>query len=121
MDLSQAFRALGHPHRLAIVRHLRERALACCRTDRLEDCTLDPASCSVGALADAVSCAPSTLSHHLKELEAAGVIERARDGRQLLCRLNEDRLAELRHFLAPDTTRQGSSADRAREGAHRDH
>lgn len=101
MDPSDAFRALGHPHRLAIVRVLRQRALSCCRGDRVEDCTLDPASCNVGALAEAVPCAPSTLSHHLRALEGAGIIERSRDGRQLLCRLNEEGMADLARFLAP--------------------
>jgi len=97
---SAAFRALGHPHRLAIVRSLMARALRCCEGERAEDCALDAASCNVGALAEAVPCAPSTLSHHLKELEAAGVIERTREGRQLLCRLNEGLLEELGAFLA---------------------
>lgn len=107
-DPSDAFRALGHPHRLAIVRELRERALACCQSDRVEDCALDPASCNVGALARAVPCAPSTLSHHLKELERAGLIERSRHGREILCRVNEARLAELGRFLAHEPASSGS-------------
>lgn len=117
MDPSDAFRALGHPHRIAIVEELRKRALSCCEGDRVEDCALDPASCNVGALADALPCAPSTLTHHLKELERAGIIERARHGRQLLCRLNGKRLAELRRFLAPGERRTGSAGQPTREGA----
>ncbi|MFW6197689.1 MAG: ArsR/SmtB family transcription factor [Myxococcota bacterium] len=93
--LSRAFRALGHPNRLTIVRALLGRAMACCSADRADDCTLDPASCHVGKLAELVDVAPSTLSHHLKELEDAGVIERAREGRFLYCRVNESLLAEL--------------------------
>ena len=99
-ELSQAFRALGHPHRLRVVRALMERALLCCAPERAEDCTLDPASCNVGSLTELVDCAPSTLSRHLKELEAAGLIERARDGRFLYCRINRVRMEELRDFLA---------------------
>lgn len=98
--LSRAFRALGQPHRLTIVRALLDRALECCAGERARDCTLDPASCNVGQLADLVDIAPSTVSHHLKELEAAGVIERARDGRYLYCRVNEPLLEELAAFLA---------------------
>lgn len=97
-ELSRAFRALGHPHRLTIVRSLLARAVACCTSERADDCRLDPASCNVGDLAALVDIAPSTLSHHLKELEDAGVIERARDGRHLYCRVNRamlDRLASL--------------------------
>lgn len=99
-ELSRAFRALGHPHRLAIVRALLRRAVACCTDDRADDCVLDAASCNVGDLAKLVDIAPSTLSHHLKELDDAGVIERARDGRFLYCRVNRetlDRLATLLH------------------------
>ena len=97
--LSRAFRAMGHPHRLAMVRHLLERALACCEADRVDDCRFDPASCRVGELAGLVDASPSTVSHHLKELEGAGVIERAREGRYLYCRVNEALLAELSAFL----------------------
>lgn len=98
-DLSSAFRALGHPHRLRVVRALMERALRCCGVERIQDCTLDPASCNVGSLAASVSCAPSTLSRHLKELEAANVIERVRDGRFLYCRINGARMVQLREFF----------------------
>ena len=108
MDPSDAFRALGHPHRIAIVKELRKRALSCCEAERAEDCALDPASCNVGTLADAIPCAPSTLSHHLKELERSGIIERVREGRQLFCRLNQEILVQLACFLAPEGPREGS-------------
>ena len=98
-ELSRAFRALGHTHRLTIVRALLGRAVACCSGDRVDDCVRDPASCTVGDLADLVDIAPSTLSHHLKELDDAGVIERARQGRHLYCRANEARLGELIEIL----------------------
>lgn len=98
-ELSRAFRALGHPHRLTIVRALLGRAIACCSGDRVDDCVRDPASCTVGDLTELVDIAPSTLSHHLKELDDAGVIERARQGRHLYCRVNEARLDELIDIL----------------------
>lgn len=120
MELSDAFRALGHPHRLAIVRHLRERALACCEADRVEDCALDPASCRVGSLAEVVPCAASTLSHHLRELESAGIIERARNGREILCRVNEERLIELGVFLSPEAGRERAVGDSEAGGADAD-
>lgn len=98
-DFSRAFRALGHPHRLTIVRALLERAVACCTSERADDCRLDPASCNVGDLGELVDIAPSTLSHHLKELEDAGVIERVRDGRYLYCRVNQPMLDQLGTLL----------------------
>lgn len=98
-DLARAFRALGEPNRLTIVRALVGRAVACCSDERADACALDPASCNVGELAKLVDVAPSTLSHHLKELQDAGVIERARDGRFLYCRINEALLEELAAVL----------------------
>ncbi len=98
-----SFRALGHPHRLAIIQLLQERALACCNAQRPEDCTLDPASCNVGEIVTHLGIPAPTASHHLKELVAAGLIERARSGRVLFCRVNEVRLGELRDALAGAT------------------
>lgn len=108
--LSRAFRALGNPHRLTIVRTLLVRAIACCSSDRTEDCRLDPASCNVGDLTELVDAAPSTVSHHLKELESAGVIERARDGRFLYCRVNRSMLDHLADFLLGSDATAGEDA-----------
>ncbi len=99
-DLSGAFKALGHPHRLTIIRRLMEREVACCQSEREEQCTLDPASCNVGELAAGLQISGPTLSHHLKELDTAGLIERVRAGRYLYCRVSQERLAHLRGFLA---------------------
>jgi len=99
-DLSAAFKALGHPHRLTIVRRLIEREVACCPSEREEQCALDPASCNVGELAAGLQISGPTLSHHLKELDTAGLIERVRVGRYLYCRVNQERLAQLRSVLA---------------------
>jgi len=100
-DLSSAFKALGSPHRLAIVRSLVARELACCAGDRASDCTLDAASCKVGVLCESLEIDSSTVSHHLKELDRAGLIERARRGRQIYCRINRHRLEQLGLFLMP--------------------
>lgn len=99
--VSRAFRALGHPHRFTIVRALLTRAIACCPGDSAEDCRLDARSCNVGHLAALVEIHPSTLSHHLKELDDAGVIERTRAGRFIYCRVNEPLLDQLAAILRP--------------------
>lgn len=98
-DLSEAFKALGNPHRLRLVRLLIEHEWNCCEQARPADCRLDPASCNVGELADQLEISPSTVSHHLKELERSGLLERARDGRQVFCRVNREMLDRLRTAL----------------------
>lgn len=98
-DLSSAFKALGHPHRLAIVRRLLDEALAC-EAPSTECCEFDAACCDFSALADDLDIEKPTVSHHLKALQQAGLIERRREGRRVYCRINEERLEELREFLA---------------------
>ena len=100
-DLSLAFKALGHPHRLTIVRRLIDEALGC-GAPSVEACSLDPGCCDFSTLADELGVGKSTVSHHLKELDSAGLIERYREGRRLYCRVNEERLSQLRQFLTLD-------------------
>lgn len=100
-DLSQAFKALGHPHRLALVRRLIDQAVTC---DAPADdiCTLDSSCCDFGELAQEIGVGKPTVSHHLKVLRQAGLIEREQEGRRVQCRINTDRLDELRSFLSLD-------------------
>lgn len=104
-DLSQAFKALGHPHRLVLVRRLIEQAITC-EPSSDEACSMDPACCDFGELATEIGVGKPTVSHHLKVLRQAGLIERVREGRRVHCRVNTDRLAELRSFLAMDAARE---------------
>lgn len=96
--LSEAFKALGHPHRLTIVRRLIDQSLSC-DADSEENCGLDPACCDFGELAEELEVSKSTVSHHLKELYHAGLIDRTRDGRRVYCRINRERVEQLRAFL----------------------
>lgn len=84
------FKALSNPHRLQIFNIL----TGCCEPGTL--CSTDEAmSCCVGELDSQLNIASSTLSHHLKELNHAGLIEMQRDGKQVLCSINPSTLAEI--------------------------
>lgn len=98
-DISRAFKALGHPHRLAVIERLLQRSLACCASERPDDCSLDPTCCNFGDLAREMNVSQGTVSHHLKELERAGLIERMRKGRRVYVRANRQRIEQLRDFL----------------------
>lgn len=104
--MSAAFKALGQRHRLEIVRRLLERSLSCCDAERTADCTLDPTCCNFGELADELAIDKATVSHHLKELEHAGIVERIRNGRRVYVRLNLKAIESLRAFLDPRTHRK---------------
>jgi DNA-binding transcriptional ArsR family regulator len=114
LDLSVAFKALGSPSRLAIISALLKQELTCCEGDRSADCTLDAAACNVGSLAESLKIDSGTLSHHLKELDYAGLIERSRRGRQIFCRVNRVRLEQMRRYLLPEKVETLTRARRPR-------
>ena len=75
-------KALAEPRRVEILRQI----------GRGQDCT---ASCT--ALQEAQKVTPATLSHHLKELANAGLVDVARDGKFMRLTLNR---AVLDAYLA---------------------
>ncbi|WP_103030468.1 ArsR/SmtB family transcription factor [Salinibacter altiplanensis] len=97
--LSEAFKALGNPHRLALMQRLLACSLPCSKADRPEDCEMDPTWSSFGELAEMLDVGKATVSRHLKELRRAGLVERTREGRRVYVRANVDRIEELRQFL----------------------
>lgn len=78
-ELADLFAAFAHPTRIAILRAL----LACAQAGR-----------QFGDLAQALEAAPSTLTHHLNEMERAGVLIRQPEGRATRLRLNLVTLTE---------------------------
>lgn len=96
---SETFKALGNPHRLALMKRLLKRSLSCAEADRPSECEMDPTCCGFAELADELDIGKATVSHHLKELRRAGLIERIREGRRVYVRANLDRVEALRRFL----------------------
>lgn len=89
------FKALSNPHRLRIfvdcLDHLKageeainlaESACTCQRTK-----------------AEELGIVPSTISHHLKELSNAGLIDMRRDGQRVVSSLNRQGVDALSQFL----------------------
>ncbi|MDH5388417.1 MAG: metalloregulator ArsR/SmtB family transcription factor [Gammaproteobacteria bacterium] len=89
------FKALSNPHRLQIFNIL----TGCCEPGSL--CSTDDVmSCCVGDLDTQLNIASSTLSHHLKELNRAGLIEMQREGKQVFCSINPSTLAEVMNLFS---------------------
>ena len=80
--LAALCRALGHPHRVFIVRFL-----------------LAQRACFAGEIADALPVAPSTVSQHLARLREAGIITGETDGPRRCYQVAPEALSALRALL----------------------
>jgi ArsR family transcriptional regulator len=91
--LANVFKALSNPHRLRIFLRLLEGCPeGCCYTDDsgMRAC--------VGEVGKDLGIVPSTVSHHIKELDRAGLIDLERDGQRVLCRVNPEAISILNSF-----------------------
>lgn len=91
--LAAIFKALSDPTRLAILQMLRDECGGECRFEDDEGKTVSEIAgcCRVGL---------STVSHHLKELRRAGLIDCEKRGQWVWCSPNPRALAAVEEFLA---------------------
>jgi ArsR family transcriptional regulator, arsenate/arsenite/antimonite-responsive transcriptional repressor len=102
--LARMFRALSNPNRLRLFLNLLDESKLDLARGRVHDCFLVKL---LGGLGDIGA---PTVSHHVKELADAGLIHTQREGKQLICSVDPDGLAELRAALSlPSTARANSS------------
>lgn len=87
---THAFATLGHPGRLAVFRLLMRFA---------------PKGVRPTEIAQALQLKQNTLSHHLADLLACGLIQMARDGRSLLYSVDLDATEQLIGYIALDLGR----------------
>ena len=81
LDLDASFRALGDPHRRAILRLVRDEASA------------------VGAIAERLGLSQQTTSHHLGVLTRAGLVSGRREGTRHLFAVRTEGIDAVRTFL----------------------
>ena len=80
----KALRALAHDHRLAAYRSLVQAG---------------PEGMAVGELREELALAPATLTSHLIQLRAAGLVSDEREGRVIRIRADFDQMNDLVGFL----------------------
>ena len=83
-EAARCLAELGHPHRLQIFNLLVKAGEVGCR---------------VGDVQEALALPKSTLSHHLGELVAIGLITQTREGRVLRCRIDANRARLVQQFI----------------------
>jgi len=89
------FKALSNPHRLRIllkaVENVREEKTFHCEGKQETTCQRDHA--------EVYAIAPSTMSHHMKELVYAGLLTMERDGQRTVWGLNREGIHALHVFI----------------------
>jgi ArsR family transcriptional regulator len=82
LEFSRFAKALGHPARVAILEHL-----------------ANSSACICGDLVDVLPLAQSTVSQHLKELKAVGLIQGEIEGNKLCYCLNQENWRKLKSYI----------------------
>ena len=88
------FSALSNPNRL----HIFLRLVSCCAPGTA--CSADEGHACVGEIGRDLRIAPSTVSHHIKELHRAGLIQTQRRGQNVDCWVDPETLREIAEFFA---------------------
>jgi ArsR family transcriptional regulator len=81
-DLARMCKAISHPARLRLLRHL-----------------IDYGQCYFGSLTDVLPLAPSTISQHVSVLKEAGLIEGSSDVLRVCYCVNQERLQQLKQAI----------------------
>lgn len=92
------FKALSNPNRLDLFLRLASRYVpgtSCGTGEQMRAC--------VGDLSKEINIAPSTVSHHMKELRQAGLIHMERHGQNMECWANRENMKRLAQFFADPT------------------
>lgn len=84
---SSAFAALGHPHRVAILRRIVRKG---------------DAGSNIKSIREAMDIPPSTMAHHLRMMTDAGLISSRRDGREQILTADFDAIQSVTAFLMQD-------------------
>ncbi|MEM7718195.1 MAG: helix-turn-helix domain-containing protein [Pseudomonadota bacterium] len=105
LDLTEAagtFAALGSEQRLHVLRTLVRAG---------------PEGLAIGALGERSGVTGSTLTHHMKLLSAAGLVDQVKDGRRIICIAAAfERMQEVSEFLLKECCADTPAEEGARHG-----
>lgn len=90
--LCKMFKALAHPNRFQLFREIWEQG----GESQFED----GHACFLHDIMERLNVGAPTVSHHLKELVEADLIVTEKQGKFVVCRLNQEALSGIRQFFA---------------------
>lgn len=95
-NLAKVFKALSSEQRLKIfevIYNEEKRAL------EENSCRCNQVKKAFTLICERFKISKSTISHHIKELQNAGLIECSKEGQCCICKVNDQLLEEIRNFL----------------------
>lgn len=98
IDLVKIFKALSNEQRLNLYKLLCEWSGLVNSSDNEELCCEEVDKCFTKACCS-LDLSRSTISHHIKELQNAGLITLTRNGQSLICTMNVEALQAIRDFM----------------------
>ncbi len=96
---AEMFKALSNPNRLKIFLRL----ISCCvpaETTQIRESVESEGCACVGDLGQDLGIVASTISHHIKELRQAGLIQMERRGQKIDCSIDPGVLTDLKAFFS---------------------
>ncbi len=91
--MSKVFRALSNKNRLQLFLNLLDESQLDLAKGRTHDCFL-------ASIISNIRIGAPSISHHLRELESAGLIETSKEGKQLVCSIRPGAMQELAGFFS---------------------
>lgn len=89
--MAKIFKALSHPNRLELYLKIAKAHEASFETG---------CECFVTDIIDSLNIGAPTISHHIKELANADLISTEKKGKFLICKVNEELVAEVSRMLS---------------------
>lgn len=97
-DLSKIFKALSNEQRLKLFKLIYHwQQAACDDGEDIQCCKGVDKTFSMAC--DCLDISKSTISHHFKELQNAGLITCSRKGQSFTCKVNSDVINEIKNFI----------------------
>ncbi|HAZ14582.1 MAG: hypothetical protein A2X86_00890 [Bdellovibrionales bacterium GWA2_49_15] len=103
-QIVKVFKALANPHRLDLFLKIKEAHELNLADDEKQDGCIGK-ECFLNKIMGNLGVGPSTLSHHLKELVNANLIETEKRGKFLICRPNLETIEQLKMIFLPQVDR----------------
>jgi ArsR family transcriptional regulator len=98
-NLAKIFKALSSEQRLKLFMMLHEKREKTLSLDPEKQCCMGHIKKAFSMACEHFSISRSTISHHLKELQNAGLVKCTRNGQSFDCEINEEAIKSIQNFL----------------------